>query len=742
MKVFSTLTSGLSLFAMATMISLPAMAQEELPGYKNLDLSFEERTADLVSRMTLEEKAAQMVNAASEIERLDVPHYDWWSECLHGLARAGKATVFPQSIGLGATFDDELIFEMADAISDEARAFYNEAIKRDNRGIYTGLTFYSPNVNIFRDPRWGRGQETYGEDPFLTSRLGVAFVKGLQGDDEKYLKTAACAKHYAVHSGPEKYRHEFDAVVSNRDLYSTYLPAFKALVTEGNVESVMGAYNRVNGEVCCGSKTLLIDILRKDWGFDGYVTSDCGAVADFYYNHKIVPTMTEAAALAIENGLNLNCGSVYSKELVNAVKQGLITEKQIDELLIPLMLTRFKLGLFDPAEMNPYNKVSADIVDSKKHKDLAYDAALKSMVLLENKNNVLPINGDKLRQLFVTGPNASNTDALIGNYFGVNDKMTTFLEGIVNRTPAGVSVQYKQGVMIDKPNVNPIDWASGNVRDADVTIACVGLTWLLEGEEGEAIASTQKGDMYDNSIPQCQIDYLKKLRETDPSKPLVVVVTGGCPVQLNEIRELADALIMAWYPGEAGGYALADILYGNANPSGRLPLTFVESVDDLPDFENYDMEGRTYRYMTEHKPLYPFGYGLSYTSFDFSDIECEKSIKKGAETVEVSVKVTNTGERDGEEVVQLYVTDNEASVPVAVRQLGAMDRVALKAGESKIVKLNVPIDMFTIITDKDTREVEKGDFTISVGGGQPVAMTEDFEQATINCKRTFLVEKL
>lgn len=734
--------SSLLLFAVAMTTSVSALAQEQLPAYKNLNLSFEERAADLVSRMTLEEKATQMVNSSLEIERLDVPEYDWWNECLHGLARAGKATIFPQAIGLGATFDEELIYEMADAISDEARAFYNEAIKRNNRDGYTGLTFYSPNVNIFRDPRWGRGQETYGEDPFLTSRLGVAFVDGLQGDNEKYLKTAACAKHFAVHSGPEKYRHEMDAVVDTRDLYSTYLPAFKALVQEANVQSVMGAYNRVNGEVCCGSKTLLMDILRDDWGFEGFVTSDCGALVDFYEYHKVVPTALEAAALAVENGLNLNCGAVYRAELVNAVEKGLITEKQIDDLLVPLILTRFKLGLFDPAEMNPYNNVSTDIVDSKRHKDLAYETALKSMVLLENKNNVLPIDGDKLCELFVTGPNASNTDALIGNYFGVNDKMTTFLEGIVNRTPAGVSIQYKQGVMLDKPNLNPIDWASGTPAEVDVTIACVGLTWLLEGEEGEAIASSQKGDMYDNSIPQCQIDYLKKLRAAAPDKPLVVVVTGGCPVQLTEIRELADALIMAWYPGEAGGYALADILYGNASPSGRLPMTFVESVDQLPDFMSYVMEGRTYRYMRDGEPLYPFGYGLSFTEFEYSDICCDRFVDLGAESVEVSVTVKNVGDMEAEEVVQLYVADDEASVPVAVRQLGALRRVNLAAGESRVVTLNVPIDMFTIITDKDTREIEKGEFTISIGGGQPVAKTGDYEQCTIRSKRTHLIEKL
>ncbi|MFI3322822.1 MAG: glycoside hydrolase family 3 C-terminal domain-containing protein [Rikenellaceae bacterium] len=727
------LSKRASLLLLSSFLIASSYAQEQKEIYKDLNYSFEERAEDLVSRMTLEQKASQMVNAAKALPDLGVPKYNWWNECLHGLARAGKATVFPQSIGLGATFDPDLIYRMADAISDEARAFYNAASKRGNRGIYTGLTFYSPNINIFRDPRWGRGQETYGEDPFLTSQLGVSFVKGLQGDDERYLKTAACAKHYAVHSGPEKLRHEFDAICSNRDLYETYLPAFKALVMDAKVESVMGAYNRTNGEVCCGSKTLLIDILRGDWGFEGYVTSDCGAIVDFYRDHKVVANATEATALAVKNGLNLNCGSVYDKELVKAVELGMITEEEIDDLLVPLMTTRFKLGLFDPEENNPYNSVDPNIVDSKKHKDLAYETALKSMVLLENKNNTLPIKQD-IRQLFVTGPNANNADALIGNYFGVSDKQTTFLSGISNRAPKGVSIQYKQGVLLDKPNSNPIDWATGNVKDADVTIACMGLTWLLEGEEGEAIASNQMGDMYDNSLPKAQIDYLKKLKATAPHKPLVVVISGGCPVQLNEIKEIADALIYAWYPGEAGGNALADILFGNQNPSGRLPMTFVESLEQLPPFEDYNMEGRTYRYMTQ-KPLYHFGYGLSYTDFDFSDAKVIGEISKDRESVRVEVKVKNSGNMDGEEVVQLYVKDNEASVATAIHSLAALDRVFLKAGETKTVTLEIPIDKFSIYTDNDTREVEKGSFTITVGGGQPVESTHDYETISIENKK-------
>ncbi len=717
-----------------SLLCLSAVSASAQSAYDHQDKSFEERAQILISEMTLEEKISQMVNDAEAIPHLDVPQYNWWNECLHGLARAGKATVFPQSIGLAATFDDDLIFRMATAISDEARVFYKHANKRNNRGLYTGLTFYSPNVNIYRDPRWGRGQETYGEDPYLTSRMGVAFVKGLQGDDSKYLKTAACAKHYAVHSGPEKYRHSFDAVVDFRDLNETYLPAFKALVTEANVKSVMGAYNRTNGEACCASPTLLVDILKERWGFDGFLTTDCGALVDIYRDHKLCSTPEQAAAMAVKTGMNLNCGSVYSRSLKKAVNQGLVTEEEIDDLLYPLMLTRFQLGLFDDEDKVPYNNIDDNIVDSKLHKDLAYEAAVKSLVLLENKNNILPISND-VNYIYITGPNANNPDALIGNYFGTSDKLTTFLEGFTARVDTGVSIQYKQGVMIDKANTNPIDWSTGEGSKADVVVACVGLTWLIEGEEGEAIASGQGGDMYDNSIPQAQMDYLKKLRGVldKANKPLVVVVSGGCPVQLTEIRELADALIYAWYPGEAGGYAVADVVLGKANPSGRTPMTFVESLDQLPDFEDYSMEGRTYKYMRDVEPLYPFGYGLSYSTFEYSDLKFAPTIKAG-EKQSVTVTVTNTSKIDGDEVVQLYITDKEASVPVPVRELAAIKHISLKAGESKTLNLTIDPDMMSVITDKEKKIIESGDFYFSVGGGQPVKKTASYIDGNFRVK--------
>ncbi len=708
--------------------------------FRNQDYSFEERTRDLISRLSLEEKVAQMSNDAPAINRLGIPEYNWWNECLHGLARAGRATVFPQAIGLAATFDTELIHEMADCIADEARAFYNEAFNRGNRRLYTGLTFYTPNINIYRDPRWGRGQETYGEDPYLTSQIGIAFVNGLQGDDDKYMKAAACAKHFAVHSGPEKLRHEFDAIISQRDLYETYLPAFKALVKVAKVKSVMGAYNRVNGESASASKTLLQDILRDDWGFEGYVTSDCGALADVFKQHKLVETAEQAAALAANSGLNLNCGWVYSAALVNAVKEGLVSEATIDELLFDLMITRFELGLFDNPDDVRYNDVTTDIVDSKKHIDLAYETAVKSVVLLQNKNNVLPLSKD-LNHIYVTGPNANNNDALIGNYYGVSDRFTTFLEGLTNRADAGVTVDYRQGVILDRENVNPIDWASGEANLANATIACIGLTSLLEGEEGESLASDQKGDMVENSIPQSQIEYIKKLkRNQGENQPLIVVMTGGTPVELDEISEIADAVLYTWYPGEAGGFAIADIIYGNVSPSGRTPMTFVKDVNRLPDFADYRMTGRTYRYMTDvDNIIYPFGYGLSYADFVYTDMQVSKVLKAG-KPVNLSVKVKNLSKIAADEVVQVYVSDKVASVEVPIRRLAGFTRINLKPGEERLVEFTLAPEAFSLVTDDVKRVVEAGDFSISVGGGQPIAVTDSYLVTDVKVKGTKEIE--
>ena len=438
------------------------------------NLSYTERINLLVKEMTLEEKTSQMLDVCPPIPRLGIPEYNWWNESLHGIARNGRATVFPQAIGMAATFDEKLIQRVGNAISDEARAKYNEAIKIDNRSRYAGLTFWSPNVNIFRDPRWGRGQETYGEDPYLTSRIGVSFVKGLQGDNPKYMKAAACAKHYAVHSGPEESRHEFNAVVSKKDLFETYLPAFKALVQEANVEGVMGAYNRTLGEPCTGSPYLLQDILRKSWGFKGYVVSDCGAIQDFHQFHKVTKTAEESAALALKSGTNINCGNVY-KVLKSALNQGLITEELIDIRLKEGLQTRFKLGMFDPIGLNPYDAIKADVIDSKEHRQIALEVAQKSIVLLKNKNNVLPLKKE-VKTLYIVGPNASSEEVLLGNYYGVTGSTQTILDGIVSKVSPGTSINYKSGVLPFTDNINPIDWSTGEAKASDVCIAVMGIS--------------------------------------------------------------------------------------------------------------------------------------------------------------------------------------------------------------------------------------------------------------------------
>jgi beta-glucosidase len=558
--------------------------QQDQDVFRNPSAPLEARINDLISKLTLEEKALQMMHRSPAIPRLNIPAYNWWNESLHGVARSGVATVFPQAIGLGATFDEDLIFRIGNAISDEARAMHNASVAKGHRLQYSGLTFWTPNINIFRDPRWGRGQETYGEDPFLTATLGMALVKGLQGNHPSYLKVAACAKHFAVHSGPERLRHEFNAVASPKDLRETYLPAFKALVDNG-VETVMCAYNATNGEPCCSNQYLLKEVLRDEWGFKGHVVSDCWALVDLYQEngHKTVATQAEAVALAVKRGVNLNCGDEFPA-LVEAVNKGLITEKEIDAALAVLLKTRFRLGLFDPAENNPYNKIGTDVIDSEAHRALAKEAALKSIVLLKN-NGALPLKND-LPRYFVTGPNAEGVYALMGNYYGVNPNMVTFLEGIAAAIQPGSQLQYKPGVELDRANVNPIDWTTGDAKASDVTFVVMGLTGMLEGEEGESIASPHYGDRLDYDLPKAQIDFLKKLRDGNP-KPIIAIVTGGSPMNLSEVHELADAVLLVWYAGEEGGNAVADILFGKASPSGKLPITFPKSLAQLPPYEDY-----------------------------------------------------------------------------------------------------------------------------------------------------------
>ncbi len=700
-----------------------------------------ERAADLVSRLTLEEKASQMINEAPAIPRLGVESYMWWNESLHGVARSGKASIFPQSIGLAASFDPDMVQRMTSAIADEARLLHLQAMRRGNRGQYTGLSFYSPNVNIYRDPRWGRGQETFGEDPYLTSRIGVAYVEGLQGDDEHYLKTAACAKHFAAHSGPEALRHGFNVEVTRQELYETYLPAFKALVQEADVECVMAAYSRTNDEVCAASPTLLVDILRRDWGFDGYITSDCGALWNFINDHKICDTPEQVAAMALSAGLNLECGSLYANSIPKAVRAGLIEESVIDTLLTQLMVTRFKLGLFDdPADVR-YNFVDEDIVDSKEHTSLAYESAVKSIILLENRENTLPIRNE-VDYIYVTGPFANHSDALIGNYYGANDNMTTFYEGIAGNMPQGMSIQYRPGVMPTHYGYN--DWTVKEAPEADLIVACVGLSNMLEGEGTDAIASQTKGDMIDNMLPEAQMKFLRTLRENidkanakfGSDKRLVVVVASGTPLILTEVSALSDALLYAWYPGQAGGYALADILFGKVSPSARCPMTFIKDIAQLPPFEDYSMEGRTYKYMTQ-EPLYPFGYGLSYTKFEYSNLECPKR-SKGGKSIKISVDIANLGEMAADEIVQLYVSTAAAGKGAPIRRLAGFQRISLEGGERSTVSFEIAPESFSSLTSDCKRVVEKGEIKISIGGGQPLQSTSSFVETT--CEITGRVE--
>ncbi len=733
-KILSALLVG----AMSICVGVSAQSVAKYP-YQDESLSPLERAKDLVSRMTLEEKASQMVNMAVAIPRLGVPSYRWWGECGHGVARIGNSTMFPQNIGLAASFDDDMVRRMTDAIGDEARMLYTQTKKYGNEGKYTTLSFYSPSINIYRDPRWGRGQETFGEDPYLTSRMGVAYIKGLQGDHSKYMKAAACAKHFAAHSGPEEIKFGFGAVVDWKDLYETYLPAFKAAVQDGNVESVMGAYSMMNGEPGAASKTLLTDILRTDWGFKGYTTSDCGAMYKLVSginsrdthgdeNHGIAKTLTEACAIAIKTGLNLECGGALARNIPAAVNKGFLSEDLVDERLAELLASRFKLGLFDDPKNVPWGDISPDIVNSKKHIDLAYETAVKSMVLLENKDDLLPL-GTKYNYIYVCGPLGNSSDALIGNYYGASDKMTTFYEGIAGRMPIGMSTQYRPGVMLTDKGYN--SWTEKEAPEADVIVACIGLTNMLEGEGTDAIASETKGDMFDLQIPKDQVDFVRRIREnitnskSGSKAKLVVVVASGTPVILTDIKEIADAVIYAWYPGQAGGYALADILFGNVSPSGRAPMTFVKSLEQLPPFINYEMTGRTYKYMTE-EPLYPFGYGLSYAKFEYSDLEAPKSVKAN-ESAKIKVSVKNTSNIDADEVVQLYTSTEDAGTGVTpIRRLSDYQRVSIKAGETKVVELEVEPLSISVLEGKRERKVKSGVVKFSVGGGQPVEKTDAY----------------
>lgn len=684
-----------------------------MPMYSDHTKSFEQRVADLISRLTLPEKVSQLIFINKAIPRLGIPEYVWCNECLHGVARAGNATVFPQAIALGATFDTDLIFKLATAISDEARAKYNISKKHGGTKIFHGLTFFSPNINIFRDPRWGRGQETFGEDPCLTAKIGTAFVKGLQGNHKKYLKAAACAKHFAVHSGPEKLRHEFDAKIPEKDLFETYLPAFKALVDAG-VAGIMGAYNRLNGMPCCAHPRLLLEIARTKWKFKGYITTDGWAVRDFHTGHGVTKNPVESAALAVNNGCDLIINGLV-EDLMAAVREGLLNEQRIDKALYWLFMIRFRLGMFDPPEKDPYKALGENVINCKKHRQLAKQAALKSIVLLKNKDNILPLDKN-ISSICVVGPNATNTDILLGSYYGVSSRMVTLLEGIAGKVSKNTTIQFYQGSLLNQANPNPVNWVKGFIEGSDVVIAAMGLSPLLEGEFGEAIGAKNFGDRAGIGLPKNQIEFIKDISEV--GKPVILLISGGSPVAIPEIHDVVAAIVYIWYPGEEGGNAVADILFGDAVPSGRLPVTVPRSVADLPVFNNYAMRGRTYRYMKK-PPLYPFGFGLSYTRFSYSALTISESPVKIGRKVKVTVNVANRGERVAEEVVQLYISKLNAPLEVPLYELKDFKRVTLKPKQEKQVAFTITPAMLEYVDNSGVRILEPGDFLITIGGVSP-----------------------
>ena len=689
------------------------------PKYLDESLPVKERAKDLVAQMTLEEKASQLRYDAPAIERLGVPAYNWWNEALHGVARAGTATVFPQAIGMAAMFDDEGLKEIAEIISTEGRAKYNMQSAKGDRDIYKGLTFWSPNVNIFRDPRWGRGHETYGEDPYLTSRLGVKFVEGLQGDG-KVMKSAACAKHFAVHSGPEGIRHEFNAVASDKDLWETYLPAFEALVKEAKVESVMGAYNRTNDEPCCGSKLLLHDILREKWGFDGHVVSDCWAIRDFHVNHKVTATAPESAALAMKWGCDVNCGNTYL-HMLQAYEEGLVTEEQITTACERLFTTRMRLGMFD--ESTEFDAIPYEVNDCKEHAAVNLKAAEKSMVLLKN-NGVLPLDKSKIKNIAVIGPNADSQVILKGNYAGTASRYVTLLEGIQAAVSEDTRVYYSEGCHLFKNRVEDLGQPNDRIAEAvavaersDVVILCLGLDATIEGEQGDAGNAYAAGDKLTLDLSKEQEGLLETI--TALRKPTVLLLSTGSAMSINFADEHCDAIIQTWYPGALGGVAAANILFGEVAPSGKLPVTFYHSVEELPEFTDYSMKNRTYRYM-ENEALYPFGYGLSYSKAAYSDLKVPASVGKDDDFT-VSVTVSNTGKYDMDEVVEIYIKDNESKFAVRNHSLCAFKRVSLKAGESKVVEIPVKNMALTVVDDHGERYVDSTKFTLYVGGSQPDA---------------------
>ncbi len=688
--------------------------QEKLKEYRK-------RAKELVAQMTLEEKVGQTLYQAPAIPRLGIKAYNWWNEALHGVARAGTATVFPQAIGMAATFDEDLLEQVGDAVSTEARAKFNMQQKADDTDIYKGLTFWAPNVNIFRDPRWGRGHETFGEDPYLTSRLGVRYVMGLQGHDEDYLKAAACAKHFAVHSGPESVRHEFNAEVSEQDLRETYLPAFKACVQEGKVEAVMGAYNRTNGAPCCGNSYLLQDILRKEWGFEGHVTSDCWAIKDFHEGHLVTSTPVESVSMAMNNGCDLNCGNLFHF-LTQAVENGMVDEKRLDEAVENLFMARMKLGVLDKKEENPFDKIPYTVVDSEEMRKLNREVARRSVVLLKDENHILPLDKKKLHTIGVIGPNADSRKALVGNYEGTSSRYITVLEGIEDYVGENVRVLYSEGCHLYRDRTSNL--AMEHDRDSevravceasDVVIAVVGLDATLEGEEGDTGNEYGSGDKPNLNLPGLQPDIIRIAKES--GKPVIVVLLAGSAMALSWEDEHVDAILDGFYPGAQGGAAIAEILFGGANPEGKLPITFYQTTEELPEFTDYAMKGRTYRYM-ENEALYPFGYGLSYTTYAYGNLECVKPFD-AQDGITLQVTVTNTGDREGTETLQVYVKAKREGTPNP--QLKYVKKITLKPGESVTEEIHLSPEAFMLYDEKGNFTLEKGAYDIFVGGCQPDA---------------------
>lgn len=674
--------------------------------------------------MTVDEKIANLMDIAPKIERLDIPEYDWRNECLQGVAFRGKATLFPQAIAMAATWNPTLIYQVASAISDEARAKHHDFAKKGERGRWQGLTFSCPNINIFRDPRWGRGQETFGEDPYLTSKIGVAFIKGLQGDHPKYLKVVAEPKHFAVHSGPEKLRHEINVLVNKKDLYETYLPAFQASFQEGHAVGVMSAYNRVNGKPACASEMLIKDILRGEYGFEGYEIGDGGAVTDIFKHHKIVDSLAEAVAMALNAGCDIiNPMDIqtsakikkYRRAIKKALNSGLTTKEVINSSIRRILKARFKLGMFDPPEMVPFTKIPYSIVNCEKHQELALKTAREAIVLLKNENNILPLDKN-INSLAVIGPTADDPKSLYYyHYYPGSYPIITPLEGIRAKVSSNCNLYYSKGCHLTDPSEEYFEEAMAHASKADMVLMFLGITAALEGEEGYVLGP-ERGDRTSLELPFIQQTLLKKIKEINNN--IVLILTNGSCLSINWCKSNIPAIIDSWYAGEKGGHAIADVIFGDYNPAGRLPITFYKSLDDLPDFTNYSMENRTYRYFNGD-PLYSFGYGLSYTQFKYSNLQISPKKVKAGETVKVLADVKNIGKYSGEEVIQLYMSHQNSKNRLPVRELKGFSRIFLEVGETKKVEFELRPADYSIVNNDGNRIIEQGMISIWVGGCQP-----------------------